>query len=533
MRTFITITLVIISSIVLIASAPQLEQSHTSLTVIISDLHFGVGRLSTSPGAEWHPYEDFRWKDEFGLFLAEINARGNGNATLILNGDTFELWQSLSETDCRHENNLGLDFGCSESEALDRIRRVIHEHQLELNALREFASVGANRIVLIPGNHDAALLFPSVGSAAIGAIVKNNAELLQKVTIEKTGYWRSPDKLILAEHGHQIGEDVNSWKENWPSPFVTGSDGISYLIRPWGEQFVQDYYNLFEYRYPIIDNIAEETEAVKYAMRAGGLIDSTKDVVGFIKFFLFDTSWNQFSSVLERQDSTTPTESEWDLATIRKIGSSFLVDSLPVNHPFYNSAVEAFQKGRLDYAFAKLTEHEIEEICTARKEMRAVQEYQGTESENRVKVCPTLNPTLSSSFQSLMRRDEAVQAEHFRMACKALQDCVSSPFQVFVYSHTHRAKYPAANESMQEDWRPMVVNTGAWQRVTNRERLERERKRRGIKDEKEMLRLKPEDLPPCYSFVEIPSYAPGEKPTAQLHFWSLGERNWAITDSCT
>ena len=39
--------------------------------------------------------DDFRWGDEFKLFLDEVHHMGGGATDLVLNGDTFELWQSL------------------------------------------------------------------------------------------------------------------------------------------------------------------------------------------------------------------------------------------------------------------------------------------------------------------------------------------------------------------------------------------------------------------------------------------------------
>ncbi|HSG38094.1 MAG TPA: hypothetical protein VLE27_00530, partial [Thermoanaerobaculia bacterium] len=61
------------------------------LTVILSDTHFGVGH---GADGEWHPFEDFRWLEDFKKFLAEVDAKGKSAVDLVLNGDSFELWQS-------------------------------------------------------------------------------------------------------------------------------------------------------------------------------------------------------------------------------------------------------------------------------------------------------------------------------------------------------------------------------------------------------------------------------------------------------
>jgi len=107
----------------------------------------------------------------------------------------------------------------------------------ELRALGVFASSGNNRLVLVPGNHDAALLFPKVAAAALAAMGATSGRA--RVAIE--GYWTSGNGRLYAEHGHQIGKEVNRWEE-WPSPFIM-SGNLKVLRRPWGEQFVQAYYN--------------------------------------------------------------------------------------------------------------------------------------------------------------------------------------------------------------------------------------------------------------------------------------------------
>jgi len=76
------------------SSPPSASQSR--LLVFISDLHMGVGK---DRSGRWHKYEAFRWQKEFELFLQEINSRGRGETDLVLDGDTFELWQSI-EDDC-------------------------------------------------------------------------------------------------------------------------------------------------------------------------------------------------------------------------------------------------------------------------------------------------------------------------------------------------------------------------------------------------------------------------------------------------
>jgi UDP-2,3-diacylglucosamine pyrophosphatase LpxH len=121
--------------------------------VLISDTHFGVGHAASG---KWDNLEDARWAPEFTAFLKEIDKQGKGAADLVINGDAFELWQSLA-MDCIYPDaaHQDRDLGCTEQDALRRVNRVLGQHSPELKALGDFASSGNNRLILVPGNHDA------------------------------------------------------------------------------------------------------------------------------------------------------------------------------------------------------------------------------------------------------------------------------------------------------------------------------------------------------------------------------------------
>src|ERR1044071_7285300 len=137
--------------------------SASRYTVVISDLHLGLGCKTKT---DCHPYEDFRWTDDFRGFLAAINALSNKNTDLILNGDTFELWQS-DDVPCTQKGRSH-DESCTEKEAVDRITQITTMHHADLQLLAQFASEGTNRLLIVPGNHDAALLFEKVFAVVRG-----------------------------------------------------------------------------------------------------------------------------------------------------------------------------------------------------------------------------------------------------------------------------------------------------------------------------------------------------------------------------
>ena len=106
--------------------------------------------------------EDFRWTAEFARFLEAIGQEGRNDVDLILNGDTFELVNSAAGN-CGGPQNTA---GCTETEAVARLDAVLKAHDADMKALGQFARAGSNHVVFVPGDQDAALLFPRVGVAS-------------------------------------------------------------------------------------------------------------------------------------------------------------------------------------------------------------------------------------------------------------------------------------------------------------------------------------------------------------------------------
>jgi len=520
-RSMALILLVLLSSWSVEAQTPSGSPTplESRLTVFISDLHFGVGKDPST--GKWRNEEDFRWEKEFVLFLDKINAMGKGATDLVINGDAFELWQSL-ENDCRYDDK---NLGCTESKADDRLKNVIKNHDTELKALGEFASADNNHVILVPGNHDAALTFPAVARTALGAIPATPG----RVTIPPEGYWRSHDGLVYAEHGHQIGKEVNRF-ENWPHPFAEQA-GEKHLQRPWGEQFVQKFYNQWEGKYPIIDNMATELDGLKAGLHAENAWGIAKGSAQFVKFFLFQESWAQFDQILGPQPEGSLPACEggkppcWNYQKIRKEqGDRFLVESLPQGDPYRAVADEALQEGNLGLSLRDLSNEEIKVLCDKRALLK--------KAGQTITECP-IEGTLGALKENLLREQNAVYKEHLEKTDRALQQTgkPEHSFDVFVYSHTHRARpafYP-----MEDGWKPRMINTGAWQRVVDPSQLQAIKAARGITDDKVLLALKPEDLPPCYSVIMIMPYKKRSELNAQLLFWHQNAKGkWEFAPSC-
>jgi hypothetical protein len=480
------------------------------LRIFISDTHFGPGKVD----GHWHNFEDARWAPEFAGFLDEMNHMGQGKADLILNGDTFELWQSLDSNDCTVAANKNL--GCTQEGALKRLQRVIQFHQPELDAIAKFAKSGDNRVIIVPGNHDAALLFTSVADAVLKAI---NAPA-DRIRVASEGYWLSPDSLIYAEHGQQIGKEVNKF-DGWPQPFLE-NQGKKYLQRPWGEQFVQRFYNSFEDKYPIIDNISEESVGVKYGLKAEGSGAVPHDIGRFVLFYLTQISWDQLGASLGGSQD----HPNWDLQAIRAKGSDFLADSVPRGDAVRDAAVDQTAHGTFGLSTSDLSDDDIVEICNLRKALLDADIEQ--HRTPTVTACPLA--TLGAITQPLLSSRRTIFQKHFDETYDRLTKAnrIERPFQLFVYSHTHKSDsgfYPLSGSA----WDPFVVNTGAWQRTATPDQLSVIQKNHHL-DDKGVLTLQPEDLPPCYSVILIAPYQ--NVPKSKLQFWEKKNASWSLGGSC-
>jgi UDP-2,3-diacylglucosamine pyrophosphatase LpxH len=490
---------------------PSVAESR--LTVVLSDTHFGVGHRADG---QWHPFEDFRWLDDFKKFLDEVDTRGKGATDLVLNGDTFELWQS-AETDCGEDRDE--DEGCREREAQSRIARVLREHRGEMEALGRFAGKGDNRVILVPGNHDAALLFPKVADDALKAMKAPAG----RACVAKEGYWLSHDRQVYAEHGHQIGADVNSFGERWPKPFWPKEDPP--MVRTWGERGVQLFYNQYEEKYEAIDNLDDEGAGVSYGRAAEGLAGTALAAGKFVRFALFSVSWPQFKASLDSKGDPV-----WDLEGIKAKGDVFLVESFATDNPLREATERALAAGDLGLSVKDLEDSEIEELCNRRAALHQSQIDEG--KTPTVTLCARGH--LSAATQKfLVSRDKkfAHYLEHLNLQLfRAGRLKAGEPFGVFVFSHTHHAE--PEFKPLTGQWEPAVLNTGAWQRLATKKDLAEFETSKSLQNKKDVLAaIKLKDLPPCYSFVAV-SREHGT-PQASLRYWRQGDDgNWRVRESC-
>ena len=508
----------------------QSDDAAPRRVVVMGDLRLGEGR---GPDGEWSPYEDFRWTEDLQGFLAAL-ATEAGPTDLVLNGDTFELLQA-SDGACAYDDPA---LGCSESEVLARLDRVLAAHQAEIAALAAFAAADDNRLVLVPGDHDAALLFPAVARRAVEAFAATPG----RVGVAGDGYWRSADGLIHAEHGHQIDYRADRF-DDWPAPFVTRS-GRPHLARPWGQSVVQALYDRYEPRFLIVDNLADNGAGVREALAAAGVEDAGPAAADLLRFLLFRMSWQQFRMDLDRGDVEPPA---WELAAVREVGPAFLVDSLADDDRFKPLAARALDDGRLTALMDGLSDDELTAICDHRAALRRARRRferiltQLDPTGPPLTECPRTPETAAPRFEYFWRSRDRVFGRHLEQLADP------RPVAVMVHGHTHLADYRQGNFTRVEAGLtyvvdgfspvrgaavPVVINGGAWQRTATPRQLDEHRRRLGVPEAELLESMQPEQLPPCYSFVQIEPYSERPGPPV-LRYWRQAEDgSWAMGSRC-
>ena len=476
------------------ARADQVQQR---LTVFISDLHWGIGRDSKG---EWNPMEDFRWPNAIKGFLDAVSSSGSDAVDLIIVGDLLDLWQPPDSVKCK---GRGDDLGCTVEEMKEIVSAVVSAHKNDFKSLRDFMNKGSNRIYLIPGNHDAALLLPDIWN-----IVSKELQVPdRRLTFVPSGIWISDDGKIFAEHGHQIGSDVNCYSR-WPKITAT-VNGKEFITRPWGELFVQRIFNEIEEGYPIIDNLIPETAGLRYRMADRGFKKSTSDVARFIAFNLFETSFQQKISTLGISEPSGTIQVSWSRDKMVKLGYRLFTESMAPEDPFRqmieeNSTQASELRQELNNIVTKMPDEDLKKLCA---NITAI---------GNPDLC---SATLGDSIERVMPRS-AILTNHFLQREKEMPE-LKNAF-IFVYGHTHQMELPwACKLNFIGSREKTVVNTGAFQRLLSEEGF---LKRAGSfkKSEEGLRKISIEELPACYSFVYIKN-GPDDIPEPVVQTWHMEE----------
>jgi UDP-2,3-diacylglucosamine pyrophosphatase LpxH len=479
--------------------APPPDSPRPRLLAFISDLHFGLGRQANG---EWSPKEDFRWPSALGGFLEELARQSADQVDLVIAGDFLELWQPPADIAC---DGLNADTGCTIPEMVRIVETVVAAHGDDFARLRDFSKRGENRIHIIPGNHDSALLLSAVWRPVAVALDTGSG----RINRVATGVWKSPDGKVIAEHGHQIGSDVNRYPD-WPN-ITYESGGNTFLVRPWGERFVQRIFNSQEDEYEIIDNIAPETVGVKYRIADRGYLKSTGDFARFIAFNLFETSFAQKIEALGGDSNTASTDRErWNLEIAREdIGYKLFLEALGADDPL-----------RSEIAGSDTSSQAL------RNELSALARDKTRLSDDDVRALCDQLVLRDSSQKCSVGAAGAVREAKLVPRRHVIRDQVAGHLQtddrirIFVYGHTHALEvgWPVMIEQGKE---VTVHNTGAFQRTIDEDGLIARVREKRLQASEALRAIKLEDLPPCYSAVLV-TYRSGV-PESKTWRWHMRE----------
>jgi hypothetical protein len=121
------------------------------------------------------------------------------------------------------------------------------------------------------------------------------------------------------------------------------------------------------------------------------------------------------------------------------------------------------------------------------------------------------------------------------------------PILVFVHGHTHLPDRSQSSANMisggllsipmegfspvRGSLTPVAINDGAWQRTITPVQLERLASEQGATARDLLGSMKPEDLSPCYSFVQISSTTGAPAPAVRYWRQAVNDR-WGFGASC-
>jgi UDP-2,3-diacylglucosamine pyrophosphatase LpxH len=468
---------------------------------MISDTHMGLGRVSEQ---KWEMTEDFRWPEALQEFLGYASRTYGDSIDLLVLGDFLELWQAPAGLEC---TSPAAELGCSPTELALIAARVVKAHASELQALQVFSKRGENRLILLPGNHDSGLLLPEVWE-----LLKQPLDVASgRVTLATDGTWQSADKRVFAEHGHQIGRDANKYA-NWPA-ITAKRDAGTFVVRPWGERFVQKIFNEVEREYAVIDNLSPESLGIRYRIAEKGRLTAAGDAARFLMFNLFETSVKQKAQVLGDEYAAggasgqpRPAGQRWDIAYARSLGERLPIAALDPGDPF-----RQFLDGGSEEAAA--IRAELAEQIKRREGEDALSDAEIVQLCDHAAIRGSLQcerPQAGAMFERLLYSKEAVLRKHLVSRKLAEKDVA-----FYVYGHTHQLETPwdinvGGNRLIQ------VANTGAFQRLMDEKQFKARLAARQLAPEQALRSLTHDDMPACYTYVVVTRK---DKPRMQTLRW--------------
>lgn len=523
----------VMSCIPSLSQAEQCEIRNDSVQIYISDSHIGTGGRCEGQGCRdgWHNMEDFRWHDDFRQFISFLEGKISKPIDLVMVGDSFELWQDMAAIPCKDDGQRS-NFGCNAEQAKKRVEKVGEKHGEVFQILSDFVGPDKdNKIIMLPGNHDAALAINSVADTVKEQFTEASRD---NVCVDEDGMIFANG--IFVEHGHQLEGDMNRYDEplngtieciNSAGKAVNCNDNDAFVRRSWGENFVQNYFNKYEDLFPVIDNYATEgagvPDGVERGFKASSLPKKSSAVLGFLSFFFTKQTLAHLGDVLstEQEGVTTICRDEND----KKCLDLKTMGEWPIKHKIFSQLPDEDKEtlelifdtennpdAKLRDIYAQYAPEDASKLDTlliatclywAQKDgdVRCAYDKE-TLGTSGTKIKQWIKGVIDSDYDNIV--------EHINHREKQFTD----EFKYFIYGHTHFAEQRKTNDKT-------IINTGAWQRVTDPDAIEKTIQKctaSGINEKDCFKTMTPDKLTPCYSFAasELGSYT-----TPTLFWWFL------------
>jgi len=249
---------------------------HSIDTIVVSDLHLGEGR-NPRTGA-YARMEDFFWDDEWLRFCEYLISGAeleNHGLRVVLNGDCFDLLQMVRPYDGplptkRTERVYGA--GSAPGKGAWKLSLILDGHPRFVEGLGALLAAG-HEIVVVTGNHDAEFYWPDVQNRlrerveAAAAVRLREGETISG-TIRFEQWFLLVDGDFWIEHGHRY-DQINSFRFQLEPvlPNTGGYPDESLLRLPIGSLFARYLFNPIDNRYPLADNMGDDTTAFLWAVR--------------------------------------------------------------------------------------------------------------------------------------------------------------------------------------------------------------------------------------------------------------------------
>lgn len=221
---------------------------------IISDLHIGAGKTDDC---------DLELEQKLIEFIDYLSSK-NEKVELIINGDFLDFVQSppLRDRDLRSESIEGIPLCFTEKQSLEKLESIQEAHRPVFDALRGYLTVnGGNRLVILPGNHDADFFWPGVREKFIDIVGRSSAVCNNLFFHFEYAYYPHGQPKVRIEHGHmydpcnwfKVG-DIQRWSTNSP-PIFKDYLGQNRLLECVGTRFLNKFINKLDEDYPFVDNV--------------------------------------------------------------------------------------------------------------------------------------------------------------------------------------------------------------------------------------------------------------------------------------